>query len=172
MKRILLSLILAITVLPKISTAQSTPSVIGKMSWTFNNPLTLGSVPILTQVCQPAPGACPVIIGLGPVCPPGTSGQICSYVPKMSDLVLLQSIDASVTDPQNGLTHYSLTGVANAVDGQSIPITGAMTLSDSSYLMTISIIQYTLSCTLATSTLNGACINPIYPSTPYSMTFQ
>ena len=170
MKRLFLFLLATIFSAPTICVAQSAPSVIGKMSWSFNSPLYLGSTNVLTQVCEPIPPTCETIFPLGQICQ--ATPQICFYEPTGLNQVLLQSMAASVTDPQNGLTHYSLTGVANTVGGQSFPITGAMTMNGSSYQMSISVNQYTLSCTLATTTLNGACINNASPATAYPMTFQ
>lgn len=170
MKRISLFLLATIFSAPTVCVAQSAPSVIGKMSWNFIAPLYLGATTVLTQVCEPIPPTCENIFPIGQICQ--TTPQICYYQPTGINEVLLQSMTASVTDPQNGLAHYALTGVANTSGGQSFPITGAMTMNGSSYQMSISMNQYSLSCTLAKTTLNGACINNASPSTPSPMNFQ
>jgi hypothetical protein len=78
---------------------------------------------------------------------------------------MVTAINASVTDPQNGLQHYSLTGTASLQGAISpIPISGVMSPSGAGYILQFNFPLENVTCTIAQSSLSGACFSYLNPA--------
>ena len=151
MKKLVSLYLSMLLICPMGAQAASVPSIIGALSWTMDS---LPIYMIFTQMqCVPS------------FIPP----EICIPYPTFG-AGTITAINASVTDPQNGLPHYSLTGTASVQGGpqgsSTIPISGVMSTSGVGYIVQFNGSMGNITCTIAQSSLSGACVNTLgYPST-------
>jgi hypothetical protein len=163
MKKILSLYLSMLLIYPIGAQAASVPSIIGALSWTMES---LPSFTVFTQMHCFTTIVEPAVQGFPPFTPnlPAITMEQCIPIPNYSPAIIT-AINASVTDPKNGLPHYSLTGTASLLGATSpIPISGVMSTSGAGYILQFNFPIGNVTCTIAQSSLSGACYSNANPA--------
>ncbi|MBU3628218.1 hypothetical protein [Polynucleobacter sp. AP-Reno-20A-A9] len=184
MKKIIILLVSTLMLAPALVSAQTTPSVIGTLSWTLSPGLTSPSTTVYPPTwqgkCGPTPpSACIQQMNTPntPYCPPPTPNlyPYCSVTAGAS----FTALTATVTDTGNGYYSLSGQGTINLVVTEpshqtfstASALTGSMFLNDGWYLMTLIFTAYPVpvGCSLNAVTLSGECVGVTGSTSPITL---